>query len=103
MLGIVVGGADRGINLKSGGTLMLGRNSSLRWRLAIAALSLIARCGAASAQGASPPPAVSVTPVMSRQVTETGAFSGRVTAIDKVDIVARVGGFIEEVICVDGK
>jgi membrane fusion protein, multidrug efflux system len=75
---------------------MLGRNSSLGWRLAIAALSFIARCGAAAAQGASPLPAVAVTPVVSRQVTETGAFIGRVTAIDKVDIVARVTGFIEE-------
>ena len=37
-----------------------------------------------------------MTPVVSRQVTETGAFIGRVTAIDKVDIVARVTGFIEE-------
>jgi multidrug efflux pump subunit AcrA (membrane-fusion protein) len=76
--------------------LILGRNSSLGWSLAIAALSFIARCGAAAAQGASPPPAVAVTPVVSRQVTETGAFIGRVTAIDKVDIVARVTGFIEE-------
>jgi membrane fusion protein (multidrug efflux system) len=75
---------------------MLGRNSSLGWTLAIAALSISARCGAASAQGASPPPAVSVVPVVSRQVTETGDFIGRVTAIDKVDIVARVTGFIEE-------
>lgn len=75
---------------------MLGRNSSLVWRLAIAALSFLARCGVASAQGALPPPAVLVTPVVSRQVTETGAFIGRVTAIDKVDIVARVTGFIEE-------
>ena len=75
---------------------MLGRNSSLGWRHAIAALSFIARCGAAAAQGASPPPAVAVAPVVSRQVTETGDFIGRVTAIDKVDIVARVPGFIEE-------
>jgi len=51
--------------------------------------------GAATAQGA-PPPAVSVKPVVSRQVTETGDFIGRVVAIDKVDIVARVPGFIEE-------
>ena len=56
----------------------------------------MARCGAASAQAAPPPPAVSVAPVVSRQVTETGNFIGRVTAIDKVDIVARVPGFIEE-------
>jgi membrane fusion protein (multidrug efflux system) len=84
------------INLEGGGTLMLGRNSSLGWRLALSALSFIARCGAASAQGASPPPAVSVTAVVTRQVTETGDFIGRVTAIDKVDVVARVPGFIEE-------
>jgi membrane fusion protein (multidrug efflux system) len=75
---------------------MLDRNSSLGWRLAVAVLSCIARCGVASAQGALPPPAVSVTPVVSRQVTETGDFIGRVTAIDKVDVVARVPGFIEE-------
>jgi membrane fusion protein (multidrug efflux system) len=56
----------------------------------------MARCGAAAAQGAPPPPAVSVTPVVSRQVTATGDFVGRVVAIDKVDIVARVPGFIEE-------
>ncbi len=75
---------------------MLGRNSSLGWRLALAALSFMARCGTATAQTASPPPAVSVTSVASRQVQETGDFVGRVTAIDKVDIVARVTGFIEE-------
>ncbi|MBV9460841.1 MAG: efflux RND transporter periplasmic adaptor subunit, partial [Bradyrhizobium sp.] len=43
-----------------------------------------------------PPPAVSVRPVMSRQVTATGDFVGRVTAIDKVDVVARITGFIKE-------
>src|SRR5256885_8250954 len=74
---------------------MLGRNSSLGWSLAIGALT-IAHCGAAMAQAAPPPPAVTVAPVVSRQVTETGDFIGRVTAIDKVDIVARVPGFIEE-------
>jgi membrane fusion protein, multidrug efflux system len=51
--------------------------------------------GTAAAQG-TPPPAVSVMPVVSRQVTATGEFIGRVVAIDKVDIVARVPGFIEE-------
>ena len=75
---------------------MLGRKSSLGWTIGVAALSLIARCGAATADGTVPPPAVSVTPVASRQVTETGDFLGRVTAINKVDIVARVAGFIEE-------
>jgi membrane fusion protein, multidrug efflux system len=62
---------------------------------AIGALVAIVCCGAAMAQG-TPPPAVSVQPVMSRQVTATGDYIGRVTAIDKVDIVARITGFIEE-------
>ena len=75
---------------------MPGRTSSLSWKAAVCALSLAAACGVAAAQSAGPPPAVSVTPVVSRQVAETGDYIGRVTAIDKVDVVARVPGFIEE-------
>jgi membrane fusion protein, multidrug efflux system len=48
-----------------------------------------------AAQGA-PPPAVTVAPVISREVTATGDFIGRILAIDKVDVVARVSGFINE-------
>jgi membrane fusion protein (multidrug efflux system) len=33
---------------------------------------------------------------MNRQVTDTGTFVGRIVPIDKVEIVARVPGFIEE-------
>jgi membrane fusion protein (multidrug efflux system) len=58
-------------------------------------LALSICCGSAAAQSP-PPPAVSVTPVASRQVTETGGYIGRIVAIDKVDVVARVAGFIEE-------
>jgi membrane fusion protein, multidrug efflux system len=75
---------------------MPGRKSSLGWKAAICALSFTAPCGVATAQSAPPPPAVSVAPVASRQISETSDFIGRVTAIDKVDIVARVPGFIEE-------
>ena len=60
------------------------------------ALIIAVSCSVASAQGTSPPPAVSVTPVVSREVTETIDYIGRLTAIDKVDIVARVQGFLEE-------
>jgi membrane fusion protein (multidrug efflux system) len=76
---------------------MPGHRRRLGWQLVLPALFSIACCGAAAAQGApAPPPAVSVTPVVSREVTETGDFIGRVVAIDKVDVVARVPGFIEE-------
>jgi len=62
---------------------------------ALGALAWLVGCAAAMAQG-TPPPAVSVRPVISRQVTATGDFVGRVVAIDKVDIVARITGFIQE-------
>jgi membrane fusion protein (multidrug efflux system) len=75
---------------------MFGSNSSLGWRAAVCALALMTWCGVAAAQTPAPPPAVSVTPVVSRQVTETGDYVGRVVAVDKVDIVARVPGFIEK-------
>jgi membrane fusion protein (multidrug efflux system) len=72
------------------------RSYSRGKRIAVGALIVIVRSCAAAAQGGVPPPAVTVAPAVSRQVTETGDFIGRVTAIDKVDIVARVPGFIEE-------
>src|SRR3984957_16269459 len=59
-------------------------------------LVTIFHCGSSLAQNAPPPPAVTVQAVVSRQITEAGTFIGRIVAIDKVDVVARVPGFIEE-------
>jgi membrane fusion protein, multidrug efflux system len=75
--------------------LMSCRHGAFAIAAPVAAFVFMACNGAAMAQGA-PPPAVSVKPVVSRQVTETADFVGRVVAIDKVDIVARVPGFIKE-------
>ncbi len=75
---------------------MTRRNNSFARAIPIGACIFIICCCMAAAQGAPPPPAVSVVSVVSRQVTETGDFIGRVVAIDKVDIVARVSGFIKE-------
>jgi membrane fusion protein (multidrug efflux system) len=69
--------------------------SGRRKTVTIGVLIFLAGCTAAAAQ-ATPPPAVSVSPVVARQVTVTGDFIGRIVAIDKVDVVARVPGFIEE-------
>jgi len=76
----------------------------LPWLLAALAfvLALVAGQNSASAQGA-PAPAVTVTPVASREVHETADFVGRVTPIDKVDIVARVPGFVEERLFTEGQ
>ena len=75
---------------------MFGCNSSARATAAAVILAFVVHCGAAFAQSPAPAPAVTVSPVVSRQVTETADFVGRVVAINKVDVVARVPGFIEE-------
>jgi membrane fusion protein, multidrug efflux system len=73
------------------------------WRAVVCALGLAMSSGIATAQGAPPPPAVSVAPVVSRQISDTSDYVGRVAAIDKVDIVARVQGFLEERKFVEGQ
>ncbi|MCC7274058.1 MAG: efflux transporter periplasmic adaptor subunit, partial [Alphaproteobacteria bacterium] len=48
----------------------------------------------ARAQGAAPPPAVSVARPIVRDVVEWTDFIGRFEAVDAVDIRARVAGFL---------
>ena len=54
---------------------------------------------AARAQPAGPggPPAVGVVKAERRAVTETSEFVGRIQAVNRVDLVARVTGFIEKI------
>jgi membrane fusion protein, multidrug efflux system len=73
----------------------MAKNCLFAGRFLFAACIFLAGYEAAAAQSA-PPPAVTVAPVVNRQVTATGDFIGRVAAIDKVDVVARVSGFINE-------
>jgi membrane fusion protein, multidrug efflux system len=75
---------------------MPDRAQFLGWAAALAVLGLLAPWSGAVAQPAPPPPSVTVAAVASHEVTETADFVGRITAIDKVDIVARVPGFIEQ-------
>jgi membrane fusion protein (multidrug efflux system) len=75
---------------------MTSLSRSLSRRTAIGTLTFVTCCCVAVAQAVVPPPSVSVTPVISRPITETGIFVGRIAAVNKVDIVARVSGFIEE-------
>src|SRR5262249_57758633 len=74
---------------------MRGRSNSISRVILFGLLTLLAFENEVASQGV-PPPAVTVKPVISRQVTDTATFIGRVVPIDKVDIVARVPGFIEE-------
>ncbi|WP_333834314.1 efflux RND transporter periplasmic adaptor subunit [Rubrimonas sp.] len=71
---------------------------------AIAAAGLAASLapgGGAHAQGA-PVPVVTVAPAQMGDVRETASFRGRLVAAQRVDVRARVAGFIEEIAFVEG-
>jgi len=74
---------------------MTGHCNSNARKISFAMVALVVFASRVESQGA-PPPAVTVAPVVSRQVTDTATFVGRVVAVDKVDVVARVPGFVEE-------
>ena len=66
-------------------------------RLSPLALLLLALAGPALAQpGPGGPPAVGVAQAKKQPVTETSEFVGRIQAINRVDLVARVTAFLQE-------
>lgn len=54
------------------------------------------------AQDNTPSPKVSIAAAYSEEITEEAVFIGKGEAIDQVDIVARVSGFVQEVLVQDG-
>jgi len=53
--------------------------------------------GQSAVPAAPPPPPVSVAPVIQKQVNDWDEFTGRLEAIDKVEIRPRVSGYIERI------
>lgn len=51
---------------------------------------------------AAPPPSVTVAKVASQDVRQSARFVGQVAAVDQVDLIARVSGFLEEKAVPDG-
>jgi len=75
--------------------VVAGHGNACFWAILIAILAVVSPERAAHSQGA-PPPAVTVKAVVNRPVTDTGAYIGRVVPIERVEVVARVPGFIEQ-------
>jgi RND family efflux transporter MFP subunit len=50
-----------------------------------------------------PPPAVSVAPVLQRDLAEWDEFSGRLESVDQVEIRPRVSGYIQRVLFNEGR
>ncbi|MEM7613239.1 MAG: efflux RND transporter periplasmic adaptor subunit [Pseudomonadota bacterium] len=63
----------------------------------LATLSLVACGGGGGPTGGPPPAKVSVAEVVIKDVTEWDDFSGRVEAVDSVDVRPRVAGYLREV------
>src|SRR5215831_5386697 len=66
--------------------------------IALFAAMLLFGCDKAEEKpaAAAPPPAVTVVKVASTEITPSSTFTGRIEAVDKVDLRARVQGFIEK-------
>lgn len=67
---------------------------------AVMALSLfVAGCGARAQQGPAepPPPAVTAAPVVVRELPAWDEFTGRLEAVDTVQVRPRVGGYIDSI------
>ncbi len=86
--------------------------SGTRYTLASLALSalvaaVIAACSSQAAPGEGagmpPPPEVSVATVLSKQVRQWDDFTGRVSAIETVELRPRVSGYVERVAYQEGQ
>ena len=90
-------------------TYMIPLRSSTR-RMALAtvsalALAILTACSGSHAEEAGVPPApeVSAAPVLVKQVSQWDEFSGRVEAVENVELRPRVSGYIDKVNYVEGQ
>jgi len=68
------------------------------------AMALMVACSGGHAENAAPPaPEVSVAPVLIKQVAQWDEFSGRVEAVQSVELRPRVSGYIDKVNYVEGQ
>jgi multidrug efflux system membrane fusion protein len=70
--------------------------------IAICSAILIAGCGKAAGPQAPPPPQVSVAQVLEKRVKDWDEFTGRLQAIETVEIRPRVSGYIDKVAFTEG-
>ena len=73
--------------------------------LSVTLAATLSGCNSSEAkEGAAPPaPEVSVAEVVARDVTQWDEFTGRIEAVESVEIRPRVGGYIEKVLYREGQ
>src|ERR1700756_3885041 len=76
---------------------------SLQMIATVAAVGIaFSQCSSASAQNATAAPAVGVMEVAKRPITEKSEFLGRIEAINRVNVVARLTAFLDKRLFVEG-
>ena len=75
----------------------------LRPQTLVVLSALLAACGGGGGPGQPPPANVSVSEVVVRNITEWDEFTGRIVAVDDVEIRPRVQGYLREVHFEDGQ
>jgi len=70
--------------------------------LPLAIVSAVAGCGEAQKQAGPPPPAVTVSEPIKRTVFDYDEYVGRFTAINSVEVRARVSGYLDKLHFKDG-
>jgi multidrug efflux system membrane fusion protein len=69
----------------------------------VLALSALVACGRSQAPAQPPPPKVGVATVIYKPVAQWDEFTGRVAAVDAVELRPRVGGYIDKVNFAEGQ
>jgi membrane fusion protein, multidrug efflux system len=90
--------------------IQISSHSLIQWRAALAlataiSIALLASgcSNPAASQAAPPAPEVSVAQVLVRSVRQWDEFTGRVAAVETVDLRPRVSGYIEKVAYTEGQ
>src|SRR6476619_5596786 len=71
--------------------------------LPLAIATLVASCGESQKQASPPPPAVTVAEPVKRTVFDYDEYVGRFTAINSVEVRARVSGYLDQLHFKDGQ
>ncbi|MBA3962643.1 MAG: efflux RND transporter periplasmic adaptor subunit [Chthoniobacterales bacterium] len=71
--------------------------------MALGLALLLAACGGGKKPPGPPPPAVTVIKALQKEVTDWDDYTGRLAAVDEVDVRAQVSGYLESIHFKDGQ
>ncbi len=69
----------------------------------LAAVIAVAGCGRSEKPAGPPPPAVTVVKAQQKEITEWDEYTGRLAAVDEVEVRAQVSGYLESIHFKDGQ